>query len=250
MALPREEYCFMLQLANEACRSSDAINYATLLVETVEQGLTEHEKRHLVIAFKSVLDENRKSRLILHQMKNSFTSPCRHYLLCTLEQRRVESQMHDVCTQAIAASQKLLSVVTSNEDLVFCHKLMGDYHRYLVETCDVDSVKRQNHASASLQAYRAAYAIASEHFNPAHPTRLGLALNFTVYFYDVEKSPLRAIHFAKHVFDEAITSDSDENCQIGTDTWTDSLSVLRVIKDNLVWWTQLHQDDGLYKSSR
>ena len=39
---------------------------------------------------------------------------------------------------------------------------------------------------------------------PTHPIRLGLALNFSVFYYEILNSPERACHLAKQAFDDAI----------------------------------------------
>ncbi len=39
---------------------------------------------------------------------------------------------------------------------------------------------------------------------PTHPIRLGLALNFSVFYYEILNAPDRACHLAKQAFDDAI----------------------------------------------
>nr|KAG5700603.1 hypothetical protein BaRGS_015399 [Batillaria attramentaria] len=39
---------------------------------------------------------------------------------------------------------------------------------------------------------------------PTHPIRLGLALNFSVFYYEILNSPDRACRLAKAAFDDAI----------------------------------------------
>lgn len=53
-------------------------------------------------------------------------------------------------------------------------------------------------------AYKAASDIAMTELPPTHPIRLGLALNFSVFYYEILKSPDRACRWAKAAFGDAV----------------------------------------------
>ncbi len=78
----------------------------------------------------------------------------------------------------------------------------GDYHRYLAEFAIGD--KRKESADKSLEAYKNATEVAQTDLAPTHPIRLGLALNFSVFYYEILNSPDQACHLAKQAFDDAI----------------------------------------------
>ncbi|KAL9683665.1 hypothetical protein QQ045_015492 [Rhodiola kirilowii] len=69
--------------------------------------------------------------------------------------------------------------------------MKGDYYRYLAEFKIGDERKE---AAEILQA---AQEIANADLAPTHPIRLGLALNFSVFYYEILKSPDRACNLAK-----------------------------------------------------
>ena len=56
----------------------------------------------------------------------------------------------------------------------------------------------------SLEAYKTASEVATTDHPPTHPNRLGLALNFSVFWYEILNSPDQACHLAKQSFDDAI----------------------------------------------
>ena len=66
----------------------------------------------------------------------------------------------------------------------------GDYHSYLAEFATGND--RKEAAETSLVAYKAASDIAMTELPPTHPIRLGLALNFSVFYYEILNSPDRA----------------------------------------------------------
>jgi 14-3-3 protein epsilon len=95
--------------------------------------------------------------------------------------------------------------------------------------------KRPEYAEKAFEAYKAAYRYALDSLAPAHTTRLGLALNFAVFFHDVQKSPEKACHLAKVAFDEAV-----ETLEIvkSSDIFRDSFMILQLLKDDLVLWAE------------
>ncbi|XP_038995997.1 14-3-3-like protein [Hibiscus syriacus] len=82
--------------------------------------------------------------------------------------------------------------------------------------------------------------IATSELAPTHPIRLGLALNFSVFYYEILNSPDRACSLAKQAFDEAIA----ELDTLGEDSYKDSTLIMQLIRDNLALWTSDMQDDG------
>jgi len=51
----------------------------------------------------------------------------------------------------------------------------------------------------SKNAYQNAMDIASDQMQPTHPIRLGLALNYSVFFYEIQNAPDQACQLAKQV---------------------------------------------------
>merc|ERR1712007_408983 len=102
-------------------------------------------------------------------------------------------------------------------------------------------------AGAALDAYHAASGIALAELDSTHPIRLGLALNFSVFYYEILNSPDRACALAKQAFDEAIA----ELDTLGEESYKDSTLIMQLLRDNLTLWTseqeQLNdegKDDG------
>lgn len=106
----------------------------------------------------------------------------------------------------------------------------GDYCRYLTEVAVGDA--RREAAEKSLQSYQAACAVAKEQLSPTHPIRLGLALNFSVFYYEVLGSPESACTMAKTAFDAAV---GDLN-QLEGESYKDTTLIMQLLRDNQKLW--------------
>jgi len=118
----------------------------------------------------------------------------------------------------------------------FYYKMKGDYHRYLAESTSGES--RTQAAEKALEAYKAA-SVKSQLLLPTNPIRLGLALNFSVFYYEIMNSPDNAIQLAKTAFDEAI-----EKLEHLTDeSYKDSTLIMQLLRDNITLWTSNAEDE-------
>ena len=71
----------------------------------------------------------------------------------------------------------------------------GTYHfeTFIVFGCPAEVVEN------SQKAYQAAFDVAKAEMQPTHPIRLGLALNFSVFYYEIQNAPDKACTMAKEV---------------------------------------------------
>ncbi|XP_037534374.1 14-3-3 protein epsilon-like [Nematolebias whitei] len=114
----------------------------------------------------------------------------------------------------------------------------GDYHRYLAEFATGNH--RKEAAENSLVAYKTATDLAMSELPPTHPIRLGLALNFSVFYYEILNSPDRACRLAKAAFDDAIA----ELDTLSEESYKDSTLIMQLLRDNLTLWTSDMQGEG------
>ena len=77
----------------------------------------------------------------------------------------------------------------------------------------------------SQKAYQDAFEISKSKMQPTHPIRLGLALNFSVFYYEILNSPDKACQLAKQAFDDAIA----ELDTLNEDSYKDSTLIMQVI---------------------
>ena len=115
--------------------------------------------------------------------------------------------------------------------------MKGDYYRYLSEYQAGDAKKAV--IDSAQDSYKQASEVA-EKLKSTHPIRLGLALNYSVFYYEILNSPERACHLAKQAFDEAIA----ELDTLGEESYKDSTLIMQLLRDNLTLWTSDMADGG------
>ena len=114
--------------------------------------------------------------------------------------------------------------------------MSGDYYRYLAEF--QSDPQRKETSDNALDAYKSASGIANSELAPTHPIRLGLALNFSVFYYEIMNSPQKACHLAKQAFDDAIA----ELDTLSEESYKDSTLIMQLLRDNLTLWTSDDND--------
>lgn len=146
-----------------------------------------------------------------------------------------EKPMEEVETEVARRldGEEALTRVASGEAVVFYVKMMGDHYRYLAEFSVEREEARTRAAHRSLAAYQVASEVAKLHLVPTSPVRLGLALNFSVFYYEIMSQPDRACQLAKDAFDHAIA----ELDQVAPDSYRDSTIIMQLLRDNLRSWT-------------
>uniref|UniRef100_A0A673TJC1 14-3-3 domain-containing protein n=1 Tax=Suricata suricatta TaxID=37032 RepID=A0A673TJC1_SURSU len=117
---------------------------------------------------------------------------------------KIEKELERVCNDVLALLDKFLIKNCNDfqyESKVFYLKMKGDYYRYLAEVASGE--KKTSVIEASEAAYKEAFEISKEHMQPMHPIQLGLALNFSVFYYEIQNAPEQACLLAKQSFDDA-----------------------------------------------
>merc|ERR1739843_50992 len=84
------------------------------------------------------------------------------------------------------------------------HKMKADYYRYMAEFKDGDAKKQA--AEDARKSYEEASQVAGTGLAVTHPIRLGLALNYSVFQYEVLGNPEEACKMARTAFEDAITA--------------------------------------------
>jgi 14-3-3 protein epsilon len=239
MAESREDSIYTARLAEQAERY-DEMAEAMKKVAQLDTELSVEERNLLSVAYKNVVGSRRASLRIISSIEQKEESRGKEDNLRKAKEyrKKVEKELTEICNDILTVLDKnLIEHSSTSESKVFYFKMKGDYHRYLAESTSGEP--RSQAAEKALEAYKAASEIAQE-LLPTNPIRLGLALNFSVFYYEIMNSPENAISLAKHAFDEAI-----EKLEHLTDeSYKDSTLIMQLLRDNITLWTSSTEDDA------
>merc|ERR1712203_430617 len=145
---------------------------------------------------------------------------------------KVEGELDKVCTTILKLlDDKLIKKASNGESKVFYQKMKADYYRYIAEFTSGDAKAKAS--SSAEEAYKAAQEVAEKDLAVTHPIRLGLALNFSVFQYEVLGKPDEACKMARTAFEDAIA----ELDNVAEDSYKDSTLIMQLLRDNLTLWT-------------
>eukprot|EP00914_Ancora_sagittata_P033235 GHVO01067081.1.p1 GENE.GHVO01067081.1~~GHVO01067081.1.p1 ORF type:complete len:266 (+),score=36.05 GHVO01067081.1:59-799(+) len=236
MGESREDFVQRAKLAEQAERYDDMAAAMKKVTELAPE-LTNEERNLLSVAYKNVVGARRSSWRVISSIEQKTESNERKQKMSREYRDKVEKELRDICGDVLNLLEQFLVPKASNsESKVFYLKMKGDYYRYLAE---VAGDNRKTVVEHSESAYNDAFEIAKAEMQPTHPIRLGLALNFSVFFYEILSSPDRACHLAKQAFDDAIA----ELDTLNEDSYKDSTLIMQLLRDNLTLWTSDAQGD-------
>ncbi|KAL2520715.1 14-3-3-like protein GF14 omega [Forsythia ovata] len=239
----REENVYMAKLAEQAERYEEMVEFMEKVSASLtdSEELTIEERNLLSVAYKNVIGARRASWRIISSIEQKEESRGNEDHVSTIKDYRskIESELLNICGGILKLlDSRLIPSASVGDSKVFYLKMKGDYHRYLAEF--LTGSERKDAAENTLSAYKSAQDIANTELAPTHPIRLGLALNFSVFYYEILNSPDRACNLAKQAFDEAIA----ELDTLGEESYKDSTLIMQLLRDNLTLWTSDMQDDG------
>ncbi|XP_051251947.1 14-3-3 protein beta/alpha-1-like [Dicentrarchus labrax] len=220
------------KLAEQAERYDDM---AESMKGVTEMGgeLSNEERNLLSVAYKNVVGARRSAWRVMSSIVVKNDAGCEKKQQMVKEYReKVEKELKEICNNVLKLlDDYLIKNSTSPESTVFYLKMKGDYYRYLAEVATGD--EKTKTVESSQQAYQEASDISNEKMDSTHPIRLGLALNFSVFFYEIKNSPEKACELAKKAFDDAIA----ELDQLNEESYKDSTLIMQLLRDNLTLWT-------------
>ena len=223
----REECIFLSRLNEKAEKYSEMFKYINKYVE-LDPKLSKEERNILCSGYKYIISDKRNSLRILNNIEKRNT-----YQLAYIKEIRenIEKELYQILLDIEKMLDKyLIPNAIDIENKVFYLKLKADFMRY---KCEISYGKELDDIiSKTEKIYKEANDIANKELMISNSTRLGLALNYSVFFYDIKKMKEEAINIAKNAFDDAMKI--LDNLEISKAK--DTLLIIQMLKENLIFW--------------
>ena len=217
------------------------IQFIEDIVNHKSEDLKKSERDILSFAYNKSISSRRKALKKINALetkeRKKKNSTCLLYI--TEYKKKIEDELTELCQGILKTiDEKLFKLAEESEAEVFYLKMKGDYNRYIAEYAEGDLKKQVS--DDALKSYDEATEIAKT-LPVLNPIALGLALNFSVFYYEVINDHKKAIEIAKAAVDKAdkelpnIDEDADEN--------RDTVSIYNLLKENLDMWVNEEEGD-------
>ena len=219
----------------QAERYDEMVEYMKSVALASASDLSLEERNLLSVAYKNVVGARRASLRIIGSIESKENEKgSANARLVSQYKVKVEDELNRICNDILELLSATLIMKADNagspEAIVFYQKMKADYYRYLAEFASKEA--KDGHSSNAEKAYKTATEKATE-LAPTHPIRLGLALNYSVFLYEVQQKSQEACNLAKQAFDDAIA----ELDTLDEESYKDSTLIMQLLRDNLTLWT-------------
>jgi len=240
----KKDLLSIARIAEAAERYPDMCKFMHQLITmkcAANEALTIDERNLLSVAYKNVVGSKRQSwrTLSAGNFQDLDVNVVQKY------KELVENELETVCQEVLdllkdgpvkKAQSSSEDASMSDEDGVFYLKMCGDYYRYLAEFKE----NEEKYKTDAEKYYTDAMNLAEGKLPETHPTRLGLALNFSVCYYEILKKKKEACDLAKKAFDAAI----EKLDTLNDASYKDSTLIMQLLRDNLTLWTSEGQEEN------
>ena len=161
-----------------------------------------------------------------------------HSSSCAQYKTKISHDLETKCKKVIEIVRTVcLPKAEEDNSKVFYLKMIGDYYRYTAETATGDKLAEvtENAHKFYKQATEAAVKLKAYNSN-----KLGLALNYSVFYFELKNDSATACKIAE----EALAGARDEIDSMDNEEAKEALSIIELLKENLDLWKEDEADDN------
>ena len=227
-----DEKIFLARMAEQAERYDDMVDHLKSALDVKTDDLSTDERNLVSVGFKNWIGSRRTALRNIQYVGQNPKYQCFSGGLNTYKER-IEGELYDQCKDIIKTIEDKLIPKTgsNNESKAFFYKMIGDYYRYIAESAKDERLTEVSNGATDNYDLAKTECESLESYNPI---KLGLALNFSVFYFEVKNDKPAAIELADAAYSEAKDKIQDADEEI----YRESKGILELIKENLDLWKE------------
>lgn len=213
------------------------VDFLREVISAKDSDFTTEERNLLSVGFKNLIGSKRTALRTISAIEQNpkyskFADSLGSY------KKKIEDELFDQCILIVnIVKDKCMNVATNQESKAFFLKMVGDYYRYVAESATGDKLTEVK--NGALEYYNKATEIANKDLDACNPIRLGLALNFSVFHFEVMNDHKKACELGEHALQTAL--EKIDECD--EETFRDAKSIIELLKENLSLWKEEDDDN-------
>ncbi len=232
-----EEKIFMARVAEQAERFDDMVDFLKPILKEKSGDFSVEERNLLSVGFKNLIGGKRTAIRTIAAIEQNpkyskFGGALSDY------KKKIEGELQRDCQNIInMIKDDAMKSQNEAESKAFFLKMVGDYFRYMAESAQGDVLAKAR--DGALEHYKQADT-ASQSLQACNPIKLGLALNFSVFYYEVMQDNKKACELAESALQDAMNKIDD----VDEETFRDAKSIIELLKENLTLWKEEEGGDN------
>ena len=228
----------MARVAEQAERFDDMVDFLRPILREKGGDFSVEERNLLSVGFKNLIGGKRTAIRTISAIEQNpkyskFGGALGQY------KKKIEGELQKDCQNIInMIKQDAMKSLADPEGKAFFLKMVGDYFRYMAESAQGDVLTQAR--EGALEHYKLADT-AGKDLQACNPIKLGLALNFSVFYYEVMQDNKQACALAETALQDAMNKIDD----VDEDTFRDAKSIIELLKENLTLWKEEDGDNNI-----
>ena len=227
------DYLYLMKLFQRTERYPEMVKAINKYIEQNPK-LSKDEQKLLVDGYKNIISDKRNSLRLLQNLikkEEDGAQLINHKKQINIIKEKIQNELLSIFKEIHAMLDKYLIPNSQDpETKVLYMKIKADYYRYHCEFAEGDEFEEAK--NNALKIYKEAYDIALKDINIYNSIRLGLALNYSVFKYEIMDSKNEAYDIAQKAYDDAMKVVDD----VEKDRTSDNLLLIQLLKENLNMW--------------
>lgn len=227
-----EKFYYLATLSLKFENYEESVKYVEELIKLKESEMAENEKNLFLSAFKYFVAEKRTG------WRNIFTLEGKEKITKLL-MNEIKMKYEDII---IKTCDKLISLINnyvldktkSDLGITLFTKVKADHYRYMAEITRGQTL--YNNKQNAFQFYKQAYERASK-LDDLDPIKLGVALNYSVFLYEILNMRINSIFYAKEALTKALLKLKQfTDLELEDENLKEALTIVELLNVNVHDW--------------